>query len=108
MFKPTRFHRYLLLPALLLLLALAVSVSASPKSGAMTVDSLTFLGTAEFPTGTSFGETEVGGLSGITYDDRRGVYYALSDDRSHIDRVIELTITPARGTNHLNTLTCGI
>ncbi|NNL68457.1 MAG: esterase-like activity of phytase family protein, partial [Acidimicrobiia bacterium] len=27
-------------------------------------------------------DTEVGGLSGITYDRRRNVYYALSDDRS--------------------------
>jgi 3-phytase/alkaline phosphatase D len=29
-----------------------------------------------------FADTEVGGLSGITYDSNRGVYYALSDDRS--------------------------
>ncbi|NJK27545.1 MAG: esterase-like activity of phytase family protein [Coleofasciculaceae cyanobacterium SM2_3_26] len=35
-----------------------------------------------FPTGYSFEDTEFGGLSGITYDAQRDVYYAISDDRS--------------------------
>ena len=32
-----------------------------------------------------FKGTEVGGLSGITYDAKRGAYFALSDDRSQIN-----------------------
>jgi 3-phytase/alkaline phosphatase D len=47
--------------------------------------SLQFLGQAIIPTGTTFAGTEVGGLSSITYDRRRHVYYALSDDQSQID-----------------------
>jgi hypothetical protein len=40
------------------------------------------LGLVTFETGFMFGDTKVGGLSGITYDGQRGVYYAHSDDRS--------------------------
>ena len=40
-----------------------------------------FLGQAIVPTGTVFDATIVGGLSSITYDARRGVYYTLSDDQ---------------------------
>jgi hypothetical protein len=43
---------------------------------------LQFRGQAIVPTGTTFEGTTVGGLSSITYDARRGVYYALSDDAS--------------------------
>ncbi|MEO0801988.1 MAG: 5'/3'-nucleotidase SurE [Cyanobacteria bacterium J06642_2] len=35
-----------------------------------------------FDTGTIFAETELGGISGLAYDEANGVYYALSDDRS--------------------------
>ena len=37
------------------------------------------------PTGTSFNGTTVGGLSSITYDASRNVYYVLSDDQSQIN-----------------------
>lgn len=40
------------------------------------------VGSAIFPTGLTFDGTEVGGLSGITYDAARTVYYSISDDRS--------------------------
>jgi hypothetical protein len=43
---------------------------------------LQFLGQAIVPTGTVFQGTTVGGLSSITYDPRRNVFYALSDDPS--------------------------
>ena len=43
---------------------------------------LRFLGQAIVPTGTAFQGTTVGGLSSITYDPRRNVFYALSDDPS--------------------------
>ena len=42
---------------------------------------LRFLGQAIVPTGTQFQGTMVGGLSSITYDEKRGVYYVLSDDQ---------------------------
>jgi hypothetical protein len=79
----------LLLLATVLLTAAAVGrAPASPgvvTAGPYTVIDVEALGLVTFPTGTTFAETEVGGLSGITYDAARGVYYALSDDRSEID-----------------------
>jgi hypothetical protein len=43
------------------------------------------IGTVNFPTGYMFAGTQVGGLSSITYDASRGVFYALSDDQSQIN-----------------------
>lgn len=43
------------------------------------------LGLVTFDTGYEFGDTEVGGLSGITYDPERDIYYVLSDDRGRVD-----------------------
>jgi hypothetical protein len=43
---------------------------------------LQFLGQAIVPTGTAYQGTTVGGLSSITYDSRRNVFYTLSDDPS--------------------------
>ena len=43
---------------------------------------LQFLGQAIVPTGTTFAATTVGGLSSITWDAHRNVYYAISDDPS--------------------------
>jgi hypothetical protein len=53
-------------------LLLAAPAAAHPR--------LTFLGQVIVPTGTTFAGTTVGGLSSITYDARRDVYYTLSDD----------------------------
>ena len=44
-----------------------------------------FLGEVDFPTGYQIAGTEFGGLSGISYDARKRVYYAICDDRSQID-----------------------
>ena len=44
--------------------------------------SLEFLGEYQLPTKTSFKDTPVGGLSGITYDRQHDLFYAISDDRS--------------------------
>jgi hypothetical protein len=61
---------------------------------------LRFLGEVQFPTGLVFDGTQVGGLSGIDYDPRQGLYYAISDDRSSINpaRFYELTIDLHDGT----------
>ncbi len=44
-----------------------------------------FLGEVIFDTGYIFNNTNVGGLSGITYDPANNVYYSISDDRSQIN-----------------------
>jgi len=58
------------------LLAAAPAVAKGPR-----VD-LEFRGQAIVPTGTTFQLTTIGGLSSITYDARRDVFYAVSDDQS--------------------------
>lgn len=58
----------------------AILINLSAKSFAVT--KIDLIGRAVFPTGTQFQGTEIGGLSGITYDADRQVYYAISDDRS--------------------------
>ncbi|WP_094678099.1 phytase [Hydrocoleum sp. CS-953] len=47
-----------------------------------TVTNIEFIGDVEFESGFDFAGTEVGGISGITYDKVEGSYYAISDDRS--------------------------
>ena len=46
------------------------------------ITGIDFLGHANLPKGLSFQKTEIGGLSGITYNSKDDVYYAISDDRS--------------------------
>jgi hypothetical protein len=60
-------------------LVLATLVAA-PASAHERID-LRFRGEAIVATGTTFAGTNVGGLSSITYDARRDVYYAISDDQ---------------------------
>ncbi len=55
---------------------------SSTSQNRQTPSDIEFLGEVQFPTGLTFADTEIGGLSGLTYDAERGVYYALSDDRS--------------------------
>jgi len=43
---------------------------------------LEFIGEARLPTGLIYENTELGGISGITYDANQQKYYAISDDRS--------------------------
>ena len=60
----------------------AMLVAASPAAaGHGRSADLQFRGQAIVPTGTTFAGTTVGGLSSITYDARRNVYYAISDDQ---------------------------
>ncbi|MCP4307605.1 MAG: esterase-like activity of phytase family protein [bacterium] len=55
------------------------------KPRVTTVANVEFLGEAIVDSGTVFDDTEVGGLSSITYDKRRGVYYVISDDQGNRD-----------------------
>ena len=59
----------------------AMLVTATPAIGHGRSLDLQFRGQAIVPTGTTFKETTVGGLSSITYDAKRDRYYAISDDQ---------------------------
>jgi 3-phytase len=67
-------------------------VTAAPTDDKVTVASYELIGTTSIPTGTQFEGTEIGGLSSITYDSKRGVYYAISDDQGTIDPVRYYTL----------------
>ncbi|WP_164929131.1 esterase-like activity of phytase family protein [Gloeobacter violaceus] len=75
--------------ALAALSAAALTGAALGSSAALAqptkVGTISFIGEVTFPTATFFDNTQVGGLSGITYDAERNVYYTVSDDRSSIN-----------------------
>lgn len=75
------------------------AVTGPANADQKTVVGIEFRGMVTFETGFMFADTEVGGLSGITFDPRRHVYYTLSDDRSEIDpaRYYSLAIDLADG-----------
>ncbi len=60
----------------LALAIVAAMLAAAAPASAHRLD-LDFRGEAIVPSGTMFQGTTVGGLSSITYDSRRGVYYAM-------------------------------
>lgn len=66
-----------------LLISPAVATSSPDDGDARSVVGVEVLGEVVVPTGTTFGGTEIGGLSSITHDEARGVYYALSDDQGN-------------------------
>jgi hypothetical protein len=48
-------------------------------------DTLNFIGDVNFATGEKFQDTEIGGLSGITFDKRHKKLIAISDDKSQVN-----------------------
>ena len=62
---------------------------------AYATDSLRFIGDVDFVTGVKFLETEIGGLSGITFDKQQNKILAVSDDKSWVNeaRFYEFDIT---------------
>jgi 3-phytase len=68
------------------------SATAKAKDDKVTLASYELIGTVNIPTGTQFEGTEIGGLSSITYDSKRGTYYAISDDQGTIDPVRYYTL----------------
>ena len=81
----------------LALAIVAAMLAAAAPASAHRLD-LDFRGEAIVPSGTMFQGTTVGGLSSITYDSRRGVYYAIADDASVINPVRYYTVAlDARG-----------
>jgi hypothetical protein len=73
-------------------------------SAAVTVTNIELIGQAILPTGLTFQKTQVGGLSGITYDQKKDLYYAISDDRSEKApaRFYTLKIDLSKGTLQKN------
>ncbi|XZO01181.1 MAG: esterase-like activity of phytase family protein [Microcoleus sp.] len=65
-----------------ILIAATVAIFVGMSAQSFAVTQIDFIGRVIFPTGSLFGGTEIGGLSGITYDADKQVYYAISDDRS--------------------------
>ncbi|MGD9700856.1 MAG: esterase-like activity of phytase family protein [Acidimicrobiia bacterium] len=63
---------------------------------------LEFLGEAIIPTGATFGDTTIGGLSSITFDRARGVYYSLSDDQGLLGPVRFYTLRVDVGDGQLD------
>ncbi|MEO5576693.1 MAG: esterase-like activity of phytase family protein [Gaiellaceae bacterium] len=64
----------------LALLLVIVVAAIAPAQAAPPLE-LQFLGQQIVPTATQFQGTAFGGLSGMAYDERRGVFYVLSDDQ---------------------------
>jgi hypothetical protein len=94
-----RFQSHFMLVLLILALVLlstagfsSQTVTAKDKDKQVTLSSYELIGTVNIPTGTQFDGTEIGGLSSITYDPNRGVYYAISDDQGTIDPVRYYTL----------------
>jgi hypothetical protein len=66
--------------------------AAGPAAADGSQADLRFRGQAIVPTGTTFQGTTVGGLSSITYDSKRRVFYAISDDASQFQPVRFYTV----------------
>ncbi|MEH2043664.1 esterase-like activity of phytase family protein [Nostoc sp.] len=67
---------YFLIPIIIIIL-----VFTNFPSNGVEISTIKFIGEATLPKGLIFQKTEVGGLSGITYNPRNNLYYAISDDR---------------------------
>jgi len=83
MFRRFRQRQGLAAVVILTLVMLLPATSAANEHDRTTVVDVKFLGEVVVPTGEMFAETEIGGLSSITHDTGRGVYYALSDDQGN-------------------------
>ncbi|HSI56121.1 MAG TPA: esterase-like activity of phytase family protein, partial [Ideonella sp.] len=81
---PRSLRRFPLRQTAAIALALVTAAcQAQPLQAAQpTALAVTYLGQQIVPTGTLFEGTQIGGLSGLDYDARSGLYSAISDDRS--------------------------
>lgn len=65
-------------------LSLAFLILAAASARANGIGELRFIGAVTVPNDTTVDGTVVGGLSGIDYDPKTGLWYLLSDDRSSV------------------------
>ncbi len=94
--KPRKLSLILIFIIPLILIGFLFNNFASASS---IIKSIEFIGQATLPTGLIFQKTEVGGLSGITYDAKNNLYYAISDDRGQkaTPRFYTFTIDLSKG-----------
>lgn len=78
-YKKDKYLTVILLTSVAVVIFTGIVINGLTKE---TIPQITFLGEVNFPTGLKFAEAEVGGLSGITYNQEKQIYYAISDDRS--------------------------
>lgn len=76
-----RLRRTILLTAVVTLASGLVAGPAAATGPRGPSAELSYLSGTTIAAGATFGQTVVGGLSSLTYDAARGVYYALSDDQ---------------------------
>ncbi|WP_293073702.1 esterase-like activity of phytase family protein [Okeania sp. SIO3B5] len=77
-----RTYKYLILILITCLIIAVITSRIINSATQVTIPKITFLGEVNFPTRLEFKNTEVGGLSAITYNPEKQIYYAISDDRS--------------------------
>jgi hypothetical protein len=81
---------------------------AAPAPRVLLDTSLEFLGEYRIPQGTKINNVPVGGLSGLTFDRQRNVFYAVSDDRSVLGPArfytLQLALDPASRLQKVNIL----
>ncbi len=78
-------RKFLSLPGLIFLFISILIITLlinSFSNNTFEIRDLKFIGEATLPTSYSFQNTQLGGLSGITYDEKNRLYYSISDDRS--------------------------
>ncbi len=77
--KILKFPKFILFFLAIFIISLFLS---NFRTSAVEIADIKFIGSTTLPKGFLFQRTEVGGLSGITYDTKNDLYYAISDDRS--------------------------
>jgi 3-phytase len=87
--------------AIIAAVAVTITAPVTASNGAKSPQ-LEFLGQAIFPTNTTFAGTTVGGLSSITYDADRNVFYSLSDDQSQLQPARFYTLRINLSDGHLS------
>ncbi|NEQ73560.1 MAG: esterase-like activity of phytase family protein [Okeania sp. SIO2C9] len=75
-------YKYLILTLFTCLFIVVITAIVVKSITQATIPKITFLGQVNFPTRLEFKNTEFGGLSAITYNPEKQIYYAISDDRS--------------------------
>ena len=78
-------RKFLSLPGLIFIFISILIITLlvnSLATNALEISDLKFIGEATLPINSYFQDTQVGGLSGITYDEKNRLYYSISDDRS--------------------------
>ncbi|NES74572.1 MULTISPECIES: esterase-like activity of phytase family protein [unclassified Okeania] len=111
-----RTYKYLIITLITCLIITVITDRIINSATKTTIPQVTFLGEVNFPTKLKFKNTEVGGLSAITYNPEKQIFYAISDDRSskaparfytlkidlEQDKILEETVTFTDVTTLLN------